>query len=90
VAACNKNSKAWEDLGRELIPGESSNVNAALSTISVDNRDDVTGRCSSVLALWLEREPNATWRQLIKALRVINLGHLATEIERKLGIPHSR
>jgi len=84
VTACENNSEAWKDLGRELIPGDSSSVDAALSRISVNNHDDVTGRCSTMLAVWLEREPNASWGQLVNALRVTNLGQLATEIERKL------
>jgi len=86
VTACENNSEAWRDLGRVLIPGESGSVDAALSTISINNHDDVTARCSLMLALWLEREPNPSWAQLINALRVTNLSKLATEIERKLRI----
>jgi len=84
VTACENNPEVWKDLGRELIPGDSSSVDAALSEISVNNRDNVAGRCSSMLAVWLDREPNASWGQLINASRVTNLGQLATEIERKL------
>jgi len=84
VTAYENNSEVWKDLGRELIPGDSSNVDTALSTISVNTHDDVTGCCSSMLAMWLEREPNVGWGQLINALRVTNLDQLATEIESKL------
>jgi len=82
VTACENNSEAWKDLGRVLIPGGDT----ALSAISINQHDDVTACCSSMLALWLEREPNPSWVQLISALRVINLNQIATEIERKLRI----
>jgi len=73
-------------LGRELLPvGDASE--AALSTIAVNNKDDVTTRCSSLFTLWLGRQPNASWKKLIDALKKINLNNLATEIEGKLIPP---
>jgi len=81
--SCDKNPEAWKDLGRELLPvGDASET--ALSTIAVNNKDDVTTRCSSLFTLWLERQPEASWKQLIDVLKRVNLNSLAKEIEEKL------
>jgi len=39
-----------------------------------------------MLELWLNRQPNATWNQLIKALRApgIELNNVASKIEKML------
>jgi len=79
--ACEKKEEVWKDLGRELMGDESE---AALSSIAVNKKYDVTTRCSSLFSLWLERQPEATWKQLIDALNQIKLSNLATEIKKKL------
>jgi len=82
-ASCDKNPEAWKDLGRELLPvGDASE--AALSTIAVNNKDDVAGGYSSLFLLWLERKPEANWKQLIDALKQVNLNSLAAKIEERL------
>jgi len=82
-ASCDKNPEAWKDLGRELLPaGDMSE--AALHSIAVDSKNDVTKCCTALFSLWLEREPKASWKQLIDGLRKVNLNSLATEIEGKL------
>ena len=57
---------------------------ADLDTISANNRGDVIGCCSSMFTLWLQREPEASWKQLIDALNKINLKQLASEIKKSL------
>ena len=79
--ACAINSRIWQDLGIELM-GEDSV--ADLNTISANNRGDVIQCCSSMFSLWLERQPDASWKQLIKALTKIKLNQLASKIEKSL------
>ena len=79
-AACADNPEAWKDLGMELMPGSE----AALGTIAANSHGNVITCCSSLFKLWLQRQPNASWRQLIQALKDIGLDKLATEIKGKL------
>ena len=58
-----------------------SDAAAELSIISRDHRDSVVNCCSNMFQLWLQRQPDASWKQLIEALREINLNHLATQIK---------
>ena len=37
-----------------------------------------------MLTLWRQRQTNASWRQLIEALKQLNLNRVATEIEKLL------
>ena len=73
----------WKDLGIELVGQDSV---ADIHTISVDNRGDVVGCCSSLFSLWLQRQPEANWKQLIDALIKIKLNQPAAAIK-KLLIP---
>ena len=59
---------------------------ADLDVISVNNHGDLVGRCSSLFSLWLQRQPEANWKQLIDALIKIKLNLLAAQIK-KLLIP---
>ena len=65
-----------ELLGQE---GESE-----LNIIAANSGGNVIQCCSSMFSLWLERQPEASWRQLFKALSNVNLVSLATETERLL------
>ena len=76
-AACDFNPQAWKDLGKVLMP----DAVAELSVISRDHCDSVVNCCSNMFKLWLERKPDASWKQLIEALREINQNTLATQIE---------
>ena len=71
---------AWKDLGKELIP----NDDTALGVIAVNANGDVITCCESLFKVWLERQPEASWRQLIGALKEIKQGTLATQIEEML------
>ena len=78
--ACALNSQIWKDLGLELLGQDSV---ADLNTISVNNRD-VVGCCSSLFSLWLQRQPEASWKQLIDALIKTKLNLVASEIKKSL------
>ena len=80
-SACDLSSGIWKDLGIELMGQDSV---ADLNTISANNRGDVVGCCSSLFSLWLQRQPEANWKQLIDALIKIKLNLLAAEIKRSL------
>ena len=79
---CAKSAQTWKDLGIELL-GVGSND--ALNVISNSNTD-VMKCCSAMFQLWLDRQPNASWRQLIEALKRLQLNYLADQIESKLII----
>ena len=81
--ACGDNPQTWKDLGVELI----SESEAALDTIAANCRSNVISCCSSLFTLWLQRKPDASWGQLIDALRSVKLHNLAAEIEKKLEPP---
>ena len=55
-----------------------------VNTISANNRGDVVGCCSSLFTVWLQRQPEASWKQLIDALIKIKLNMLASEIQKSL------
>ena len=78
--ACS-NPEVWRDLGRELLGQE---VESQLNAIAVNSDGNVIQCCSGMFSLWLERQPGASWRQLINALINVNLVSLATEIEKSL------
>ena len=78
-----KSTQIWKDLGVELL-GKGSND--ALDVIK-NNNGDVTNCCSAMFQLWLERQPTASWRQLIQGLKQLQLNYLANQIESKLTIP---
>ena len=77
---CATTTQTWKDLGLELL-GEGINTELGV----IDNTDsDVMIRCTKMFHLWLEREPTASWRKLIQALKRLDLISLATGIESKL------
>ena len=79
--ACALNPEIWKDLGMELLGKDSV---ADLNTISANNRGDVIVCCSSMFTLWLQRQPEANWKQLIDALIKMKLNLLAAEIKKSL------
>ena len=69
----------WRDLGRELIP----DGDTALGVIEVNANGSVTTCCDEMFKTWLQRQPKASWEQLIEGLnsKSVMLGHLAAQIE---------
>ena len=51
--------------------------------IKTNNSGNVSECCAEMLQLWLDRQPNATWSQLIEALRSpgIKLNDVASKLE---------
>lgn len=74
----------WYDVGVELLDFE--DVVEQLGKIVTDHKPDHTKCCDTMLTLWVDRQPKASWRQLIKVLRRpnIELGAMATNIEETL------
>ena len=79
MSATNK----WYDLGVELLEEEDM---PALDEIQDKYSTDASMCCTKMFQLWLDRQPEASWRQLIQALREpnIELKDLANTIEQKL------
>jgi len=73
----------WHDLGVELL--EADDV-ATLDAIRSEPKSDNSTCCTRMFTIWLNKQPTATWNQLIEALRQpgIELNDLATKIEQML------
>ena len=74
--------EVWLQLGTELLDNKDV---SALYAIQSDESKCTVG-CSEMFKLWLERQPEASWRRLIQALKQIDMNTLATEIEKSLSI----
>ena len=74
----------WHDVGVELLDVEDE---PALHAIKVNYSGDVNQCTAEMLQLWLNRKPDASWNQLIKAFRApnIKLEALASKIEGMLS-----
>lgn len=74
---CASGPEAWLELGTELL--DKKDVAALYKIVS-----DVTEcsiRCSKMFKLWLERQPEASWRRLIIAMKQIRMDKLASDVE---------
>ena len=71
-------SSKWHDLGLELLEQEDEEK---LNEIKKNNPSDVSECCKEMFQLWLRKCTNATWNQLIQALKEVELNNLATTIE---------
>ena len=73
----------WHDVGIELLKQEDEKT---LGIIKTNNAGNVSECCAEMLQLWLRRQPNATWNQLICALRSpgIQLNDVVMKIEGQL------
>ena len=81
AAACAYHPDIWRDLGIELLGQDGR---ADLDVIKANHSDKVTKCCSAMLTLWRQRQTNASWSQLIEALKQLKLNRVATEIEKLL------
>ena len=84
AAACAHHPDIWRDLGIELL-GQGGI--AELDVIKVNNVDNVMKCCSAMLTLWRQRQADASWSQLIEALKQLKLNRVAREIEKRLKSP---
>ena len=74
----------WEDLGVQLLRPDQEK---ALDIIAADRSHDVVSCCKRVLKKWLDTTSDATWNELIRALRrpSVELYYLADQLERMLN-----
>ena len=70
----------WKDIGILFLDP------AILKVIEKDHPQDVMECCKSMLEKWLETKPDASWNQLLEALRspCVQLYSLAHHIKEKL------
>ena len=73
-------AKNWYDVGLELLDPEDENQLDMIETSKSGNPNDC---CVDMLHLWLQKQPNATWNQLIEALKSpgIELCDVAAKID---------
>ena len=71
-------------MGIELLGQDGT---ADLDVIKANNTDDVSKCCSKMLSLWLQRQTEASWNQLIEALVQVKLNRVAQEIKKGLKSP---
>ena len=83
-AACAYQPDVWRDLGIELLGKDGI---AELDVIKANNSDDVTKCCSKMLSLWLQRQTEASWNQLIEALTQVKLNRIVKCIKKRLKSP---
>lgn len=63
-----KITASWYELGLELLVSDND-----LEVINVNNPLNVTACCCKMFDKWLKRTPDASWKQLVTALRNIKL-----------------
>ena len=71
-------SSKWHDLGLELLEQEDEE---RLNEIKNNNPSDISECCKEMFQLWLRKCTNATWNQLIQALKEVELNNLAAKID---------
>ena len=78
----------WHDLGIELLDPDVEE----LDRIEAEGLSKLDQCCTKMFQLWLNKQPTASWNQLIEALRQrsINLGTLADKIEQMLSKPEPK
>ena len=69
-------------MGIELLEPEDL---PSLDEIQKNYPRDVGMCCTKMLQLWLERQPDAIWEQLIQALREVEMNELASTIVQELS-----
>ena len=75
----------WKDLGLQLLRSDQTNV---LNIIAVDHPHDAMSCCKCVLQKWLDTTTDATWNQLIGALKSpsVQLDYIANQLEQKMMV----
>ena len=80
----NRVADKWRDLGVQLLPRLGQE--RMLDIIAADHPHDVVSYCKRVLEKWLDTSTDATWNELIRALRSpsIQLHYFAGQLEQML------
>ena len=76
-------AKKWNELGLQLLRSDQTHE---LDIIEINYPQDVVRCCKCVLKKWLDSSVDATWNQLIEALRCpsVGLNYFASELEQRL------
>ena len=72
----------WHDLGIELLEPEDIRT---LDEIQSNYPRDASTCCTKMFQLWLDKQPEASWEQLIESLRVIDLNEVANTTKQQLN-----
>ena len=78
---CAADANKWRDLGIVLM-GQDAVTD--LDVIRIDHPNDVQECCLRMFTKWRQRTPKASWKQLIEALKEVDLTQLASELEELL------
>ena len=78
---CAAGTNKWRDLGIVLM-GQDAVTD--LDMMRVDYPNNVQECCSRMFTEWRQRTPKASWKQLIEALKEVELTQLASELEELL------
>ena len=71
----------WYELGLVLLDTKYQNE---LTIIEADIRNDAVTCCRKMFSKWLNTDELASWDKLIKAVRIVQLNNVASDIERLL------
>ena len=71
----------WYDLGLELLETKHERE---LDIIETNYRNDVITCCRKMFRKWLETRDDASWDQLIQAVKNIEVNNVASDIEQLL------
>ena len=71
----------WYELGLVLLDTKYQNE---LTIIEADVRNDAVTCCRKMFSKWLNTNELASWDKLIKAVRIVQLNNVASDIERLL------
>ena len=77
---CAAGNNKWRDLGIALMEQNDIYV---LDTIKASS-SDIVECCSKMFTEWRQRKPKASWKQLVEALKEVELTQLACEVEKLL------
>ena len=66
----------WREIGLEL-----NFTSAELDNINADHRNEVKERCRTMLKVWLQRDPEASWGKLLNAIQNADIYHSSPSIE---------
>ena len=79
----NNVANKWRDLGVQLLRPDQEKM---LDIIAADNLGDVVSCCKCVLKKWLDTTSDATWNELIRALRSpsVQLDYFAEQLEQMM------
>ena len=71
----------WYELGLVLLDTKYQNE---LTIIEADIRNDAVTCCRKMFSKWLNTDELASWDKLIKAVRIVQLNNVASDIEQLL------